>query len=105
MTASAWTDEFEELRPHLLAVGYRLTGTYADAEDIVQDAWLRRHGTGEQIVDRLDVVGADLLREADQQPCALQGTEQPEKLEFLPQRMFGKGGPVEGPAWHRIVRG
>src|SRR6478735_6548518 len=41
MTASARTGEFEELRPHLLAVGYRLTGTFADAEDVVQDAWLR----------------------------------------------------------------
>lgn len=34
-------DEFTELRPHLLAVAYRLTGTVADAEDAVQDAWLR----------------------------------------------------------------
>jgi len=34
-------DEFEELRPHLLSVAYRLTGTIADAEDVVQDAWLR----------------------------------------------------------------
>ncbi|BBX18338.1 RNA polymerase sigma factor SigJ [Mycolicibacterium duvalii] len=33
--------EFEELRPHLLAVAYRLTGTFADAEDIVQEAWIR----------------------------------------------------------------
>ncbi|MBS1692232.1 MAG: sigma-70 family RNA polymerase sigma factor [Actinobacteria bacterium] len=41
MTASARVDEFEALRPHLLAVAYRLTGTFADAEDIVQDAWLR----------------------------------------------------------------
>ncbi|WP_094285911.1 sigma-70 family RNA polymerase sigma factor [Mycobacterium lehmannii] len=41
MTASARVDEFEELRPHLLSVAYRLTGTMADAEDIVQDAWLR----------------------------------------------------------------
>jgi RNA polymerase sigma-70 factor (ECF subfamily) len=44
MTASARVDEFEELRPHLLAVAYRLTGTFADAEDIVQDAWLRWDG-------------------------------------------------------------
>lgn len=71
MTASTWTDEFEELRPHLLAVGYRLTGTYADAEDIVQDAWLRRHGTGEQIVDLrawlttvVSRLGLDRLRSA-----------------------------------------
>jgi RNA polymerase sigma-70 factor, ECF subfamily len=41
MTASARIDEFEELRPHLLSVAYRLTGTVADAEDMVQDAWLR----------------------------------------------------------------
>jgi RNA polymerase sigma-70 factor (ECF subfamily) len=41
MTASARVPEFEQLRPHLLAVGYRLTGTMVDAEDVVQDAWLR----------------------------------------------------------------
>src|SRR6476620_3721613 len=41
MTASTRVDEFEELRPHRLAVAYRLTGTVADAEDVVQDAWLR----------------------------------------------------------------
>ncbi|RDH77778.1 RNA polymerase sigma factor SigJ [Mycolicibacterium moriokaense] len=41
MTASTRVDEFESLRPHLLAVAYRLTGTVADAEDAVQDAWLR----------------------------------------------------------------
>ena len=71
MTVPAWTDEFEQLRPHLLAVGYRLTGTYADAEDIVQDAWLRRHGTAEQILDLrawlttvVSRLGLDKLRSA-----------------------------------------
>lgn len=39
MTAAV--EDFEALRPHLLAVAYRLTGMFADAEDIVQDAWLR----------------------------------------------------------------
>lgn len=41
MTATARVDEFERLRPQLLPVAYRLTGTVADAEDMVQDAWLR----------------------------------------------------------------
>lgn len=45
MTSSTRVDEFEALRPHLLAVAYRLTGTVADAEDIVQDAWLRWNGS------------------------------------------------------------
>jgi RNA polymerase sigma-70 factor (ECF subfamily) len=51
MTASTRVDEFEELRPHLLAVAYRLTGTVADAEDAVQDTWLRWDRTAEPITD------------------------------------------------------
>ena len=51
VTASTRVAEFEELRPHLLAVAYRLTGTVADAEDVVQDAWLRWHGTSASITD------------------------------------------------------
>ena len=41
MTAAQRVGDFEALRPHLTAVAYRLTGTVADAEDVVQDAWLR----------------------------------------------------------------
>jgi RNA polymerase sigma-70 factor (ECF subfamily) len=33
--------EFEAERPHLLAVAYRMIGSRAEAEDAVQDAWLR----------------------------------------------------------------
>src|ERR687886_245436 len=32
---------FEEHRPHLRAVAYRLLGSLSEAEDAVQDAWLR----------------------------------------------------------------
>ena len=39
-------DEFEDLRTHLVSVAYRLTGTFADAEDAVQDSWLRWNGLG-----------------------------------------------------------
>jgi len=41
MTSAQQVSEFEALRPHLMAVAYRLTGAVADAEDIVQEAWLR----------------------------------------------------------------
>jgi RNA polymerase sigma-70 factor (ECF subfamily) len=34
-------EEFSEHRTHLLGVAYRLTSTMADAEDAVQEAWLR----------------------------------------------------------------
>ncbi|GAA3437026.1 sigma-70 family RNA polymerase sigma factor [Kutzneria kofuensis] len=32
---------FTSHRPHLLGVAYRITGRYGDAEDAVQEAWLR----------------------------------------------------------------
>lgn len=39
--ASSVVDDFEAERPHLLALGYRMLGSRAEAEDVVQEAWLR----------------------------------------------------------------
>ncbi|MFB6824957.1 sigma-70 family RNA polymerase sigma factor [Streptomyces virginiae] len=44
---SALTERFEEHRSHLRAVSYRMLGSLAEAEDAVQEAWLR--------LDRSDV--------------------------------------------------
>ncbi|MFG2588069.1 RNA polymerase sigma-70 factor [Streptomyces sp. NBC_01166] len=41
MTADTATDPFEEHRPFLTGVAYRMLGRVADAEDVVQEAWLR----------------------------------------------------------------
>ncbi|MFG2372369.1 RNA polymerase sigma-70 factor [Streptomyces sp. NPDC048504] len=41
MTTDTSTDAFEEHRPVLMGVAYRMLGRVADAEDVVQDAWLR----------------------------------------------------------------
>jgi RNA polymerase sigma-70 factor (ECF subfamily) len=41
VTAHPLTDVFEEHRPLLMDVAYRMLGRVADAEDVVQDAWLR----------------------------------------------------------------
>ncbi len=32
---------FEALRPRLIRIAHRMTGSHAEAEDVVQDAWLR----------------------------------------------------------------
>ncbi|MGW3121105.1 RNA polymerase sigma-70 factor [Streptomyces sp. NPDC001107] len=50
MTTDTETDVFEEHRPVLLGVAYRMLGRVADAEDVVQEAWLRWSGA-----DRSDV--------------------------------------------------
>ena len=71
MTAAQQVSEFESLRPHLMAVAYRLTGTVADAEDIVQEAWLRWDGQQAEITDLrawlttvVSRLGLDKLRSA-----------------------------------------
>ncbi|MFI6873340.1 RNA polymerase sigma factor SigJ [Streptomyces sp. NPDC050400] len=41
MATDTVIDVFEEHRPVLMGVAYRMLGRVADAEDVVQDAWLR----------------------------------------------------------------
>src|SRR5262245_56594599 len=49
MSEHDWlAEQFEENRPHLRAVAYRMLGSSAEADDAVQETWLRlsRSGTG-----------------------------------------------------------
>jgi RNA polymerase sigma factor (sigma-70 family) len=55
VTRRDWlADEFERNRGHLRAVGYRMLGSVSEADDAVQEAWLR--------LDRSDPGGTDDLR-------------------------------------------
>jgi RNA polymerase sigma-70 factor (ECF subfamily) len=42
-TSPTNSDAFYALRPRLFSIAYRMLGTRADAEDVLQDAWLRWH--------------------------------------------------------------
>jgi RNA polymerase sigma-70 factor, ECF subfamily len=46
-------ERFEEQRPRLRAVAYRMLGSLGDAEDAVQDAWLRLSRSGGRDVENL----------------------------------------------------
>jgi DNA-directed RNA polymerase specialized sigma24 family protein len=55
MNESTWlAPRFEESRPHLRAVAYRMLGSEAEADDAVQESWLR--------LSRVDTSGMHNLR-------------------------------------------
>ena len=54
MSENDWlADRFEENRVRLRAVAHRMLGSTSDAEDAVQEAWLRLQRTDAQTVDNL----------------------------------------------------
>src|SRR5919106_1585556 len=54
MALQDWLAErFESHRPHLRAVAYRMLGSVSEADDAVQDAWLRLSRTDADDIDNL----------------------------------------------------
>jgi len=65
MNQQDWlAQQFEEHRPHLRAVAYRMLGSLSDADDAVQDAWLRLARADTSEVENLGVarVALNMLR-------------------------------------------
>lgn len=84
--------EFEELRPRLVGVAYGLLGTVAEAEDAVQEAWLRlqrsdldsiRDVTG-WLVTTTSRIALDMLRRARTRREEYVGPWLPEPVENAP---------------------
>jgi RNA polymerase sigma-70 factor, ECF subfamily len=53
-SAGSSAELFSHLRPRLMAIGYRMLGSVQEAEDLVQDAWLRWH-------DEVELPGASVI--------------------------------------------
>ena len=47
------TTRFQQHRPHLRAVAYRMLGSVAEADDALQEAWLRIHGQDPACVENM----------------------------------------------------
>ena len=99
----------EELRPLLLSIAYRMLGSFGDAEDVVQEAYLRLHredagGVAEGVPDHGDdpagdrsaAVGAPATRDLPRSVAARAGRRRV-------RRPRGSGRPV-GLAVHRVPR-
>ena len=93
MQASS-SDPFTAARPRLFSIAYRMLGTRADAEDVVQDAWLRWHGSDHAAVQSAEAwlvttvtrLALDRLRAAKTEREAYVGFWLPEPLVELDER-------------------
>jgi RNA polymerase sigma-70 factor (TIGR02957 family) len=82
------TQTFTRLRPRLQGIAYRMLGTSAEAEDVVQDAWLRWHESGQDHIDSAEAwlvsvttrLAIDRLRAAKVRREHYVGTWLPEPL-------------------------
>jgi len=95
------TERFEENRPRLRGVAYRMLGSLSEAEDAVQEAWLRLNRIDTATVDNLggwlttvvSRVCLDMLRSRQsrrEEPIGAQVTE--------PRTAHGEGADPEGEA-------
>jgi RNA polymerase sigma-70 factor, ECF subfamily len=90
------TDVFEAERPRLLGLAYRMLGSITDAEDVVQDAWLRWQCTDRSAIENpaawlttvTSRLGLDRLR-------AQQRRKEEYVGPWLPEPMAGGPGPEE----------
>lgn len=84
--------EFEELRPRLIGVAYALLGTVTEAEDAVQEAWIRLQGSDLEgirdltgwLVTTTSRVALDMLRSAQTRRETYVGPWLPEPVETAP---------------------
>jgi RNA polymerase sigma factor (sigma-70 family) len=102
MAEQGWlTEQFEENRPRLRGVAYRMLGSLSEAEDAVQEAWLRLSGIDTASVENLggwlttvvSRVCLDVLRSRKsrrEEPIDAQASE--------PSVVRGEGADPEGEA-------
>src|SRR5215510_5341163 len=85
MSANDWLSErFEETRPHLRGVAYRMLGSASEAEDAVQETWLRLHRADTSGVSNL----GGWLTTVTARVC----------LDMLRSRKSRREDPIEGTA-------
>jgi RNA polymerase sigma-70 factor (TIGR02957 family) len=100
------TDTFTRLRPRLQGIAYRMLGSSAEAEEVVQDAWLRWHEAERERLDSTEAwlvavttrLSIDRLRSAKVQREHYIGTWLPEPLlsesPTTPEQMLERADDV-----------
>ena len=84
---------FVRLQPRMLGMAYRMLGSLSEAEDVVQDVWLRWHDTDADKVDNAEawLVSATMRRAIDHLRLARRAREEYVGI-WLPEPVLTDGG-------------
>jgi RNA polymerase sigma-70 factor (ECF subfamily) len=98
------TEAFEELRPRAFAIAYRMLGSVSEAEDVVQEAFLRLYRAeqeGERIESPRAYLSTVVTRLAIDQLRSARARRETYVGEWLPEPLLT--GPDDDPARHAEV--
>lgn len=110
------SDDFEALRPRLFGIAYRMLGVRADAEDVLQDAWLRWSAADRALLQSAEAwlvtvttrLAIDRLRAAKAEREAYVGAWLPEPLvewdDHTPESAAERAGDVSVAFLHLLER-
>ena len=93
----AATVEFQAARGRLFGIAYRMLGTVAEAEDVVQDAWLRWQGTDRsQVRNAAAFLSTVTVRLAINASASARARREVYAGPWLPEPVLTEGDPMLG---------
>lgn len=91
-----WQDDFEEHRGHLWSIAYRILGTVGDADDAVQEAWLRWRDTDhDSVADRRGYLTTVVSRICFDLLTSARSRREVYVGEWLPEPVLAQDGPED----------
>jgi RNA polymerase sigma-70 factor (ECF subfamily) len=89
--------EFQAARPRLFGIAYRMLGAVAEAEDVVQDAWLRWQGTDRsQVRNPTAFLSTVTVRLAINASTSARARREVYAGPWLPEPVLTEGDPMLG---------
>ena len=83
MQTEGLTEQFEEQRSRLRAIAYRMLGSFSEADDAVQETWLRLNRTGTDEIENLAAWLTTVVTRVCLNMLAARKTRREESLETV----------------------
>jgi RNA polymerase sigma factor (sigma-70 family) len=104
MTESRWlAEQFEENRGHLRGVAYRMLGSLSEAEDAVQECWLRLSRSDTEKVENLRAWLTTVVARVCLDMLRSRKSRREEPLETGASEPAGKAGSVPDPEAEAVL--